>query len=233
CRVTGIPPLSAIGKTVHDIYPAAQAEQMRIADQKVLETGQSYSFENEIATVDGLRTFLSTKGLLRGPDGEATGVFGISRDITERMSSENALRESTELIRAVGNSILDQLAVLDAAGNVIDTNGAWRAYGAGPHARECAALPRCAIGANYLAEMSRGDSPYVEPARQGIEAVLAGRQPVFTFEYDCECESSAQRSFVMKVTPLKTADGGAVVVHSDVTELKRATTELTKYRDHL
>ena len=233
CRVTGIPPLSAIGKTVHDIYPAAQAEQMRIADQKVLETGQSYSFENEIATVDGPRTFLSTKGLLRGPDGEATGVFGISRDITERMSSEKALRESAELIRAVGNSILDHLAVLDAAGNVIQTNHPWRAFGAGPNALACAALPRCEIGANYLAEMSRSDSPHVEPAREGIEAVLAGRQPVFTFDYDCECAGSAKCSFVMKVTPLKTARGGAVLVYSDVTELKRATAELGKYRDHL
>jgi len=233
CRVAGIPPLSAIGKTVHEIYPAAQAEQMRIADQKVLETGQSYSFENEVDTVDGPRNFLSTKGLLRGPDGEAAGVFGISRDITARLRSEVALRESAELTRAVGNSILDHLAVLDAAGNVIEINHAWRVFGADPQAPACEALPRCGVGANYLTEMARGDSACVEPARRGIEAVLAGREPFFTFEYSCGCNGNPQRWFNMEVTPLKTARGGAVVVYSDVTELKRATAELGKYRDHL
>src|SRR6185369_13094405 len=66
-----------------------------------------------------------------------------------------------------------------------------------------------------------------------IEAVLAGREPFFTFEYSCGCNGNPQRWFNMEVTPLKTARGGAVVVYSDVTELKRATAELGKYRDHL
>ena len=232
-RVVGRAPEDVLGKRTSNIFPAAKADAIVAGDQRVMTTGKTYNYEDEIDTVDGPVTFLSTKGPLHGPDGEVIGMYGISRDISARLRSENELRESAELIRAVGNSILDHLAVLDAAGNVIDVNHAWRAFDADPRAPACEALPRCEVGANYLNEMARGDSPCVEPARRGIEAVLAGREPFFTFEYSCGCNGKAQRWFTMEVTPLKTGRGGAVLVYSDVTELKRATAELGKYRDHL
>jgi two-component system sensor histidine kinase/response regulator len=232
-RVVGRPPEEVLGKETSDLFPAAQAEIIVAGDQRVIATGKTYSYEDEVDTVDGPVTFLSTKGPLHGPDGEVVGMYGISRDITARLRAETDLRESVELTRAVGNSILDHLAVLDVAGNVIEVNRAWRAFGADPQAPACRALPRCGVGANYLSEMARGDSPCVEPARRCIEAVLAGREPFFTFEYSCGCSGNAQRWFTMEVTPLKTDRGGAVVVYSDVTELKRATAELGKYRDQL
>ena len=232
-RAAGKPAEAVLGKQVHDVYPAAQADQMLASDRKVMESGQPFTYENEVDTVDGTLTYFTTKGPLRGPDGEVIGVFGISRDITARLQAQRALRESAQLTRAVGNSVLDHLAVLDTAGNVITVNNAWRAYAARSHAPGCEAIPRCARGRNYLEVTSRSRTPGAAQARQGLAAVLAGRQPFFNFEYSCGCEGAAERWFVMKATPLKTASGGAVVVHSDITELKRTEAELSKYRDHL
>jgi two-component system sensor histidine kinase/response regulator len=232
-RAAGKPAEAVLGRRERDIYPAAQAEHMRETDRKVMEAGAPLTYENEVDTVDGTVTYFTTKGPLRGPDGEIIGVFGISRDITARLRAEQELRWAAQLTRAVGNSVLDHLAVLDARGCILKVNDAWRAYAAAGHAPACAVLPRCDTGANYLEAVSRGQGPGCVQARQGIEWVLAGREEFFTFEYSCSCDEPSPRWFVMKVTPLKTDDGGAVVVHSDITQLKRVTAELRGYRDQL
>jgi two-component system, sensor histidine kinase and response regulator len=228
-RASGVSCESAIGKYGHDIFSPAQAEQMKISDQRVIDTGVPFSFENEIDTIDGTRTFISTKGLLRGADGEPTGVFGISHDITARLRAEQAVRDSAELIQAVEDSVLDHMAVLDAEGTIVAVNNAWREFGALLH---CHGLPRLGVGLKFLEGLTGHDGVEVA-AREGIAAVLSGRVPVFSMEYDCGCRDSRGHWFVMKVTPLKTAHGGAVIVHSDITELKRNAAEIGRYREHL
>jgi PAS domain S-box-containing protein len=232
-RAAGKPADAVMGKRVHDIYPAAQAEQMRASDLKVMESGRSCTYENELDTVEGTRTYFTTKEPLRGADGEIIGIFGISRDITARLEAERALREAAQLTQAVGDSVLDHLAVLDADGFVIKTNDAWRAHAHDSLAPECDSLPRCDVGVNYLEESTRGRTPDNVQARRGIDEVLGGRRPFFTHEYSCGRPGPDQRWFVMKVTPLRTEHGGVVVVHSDITELKRATAELRRYRSQL
>jgi PAS domain S-box-containing protein len=232
-RAIGVTPELAIGKYGHEIFPAAQAEQMKASDQRVMETGRPYSYENEIDTVDGTRAFLSTKGLLRAPDGEPAGVFGISRDITVRRRAEQALRESAELVQAVEDSVLDHMAVLDAEGTIIAVNAAWREFSSGAAAPPCRGLPRSGVGLNYLDVPSGHEKAEARSVREGVAAVLAGREPVFTMEYCCQCGGPDEHWFVLKVTPLKIASGGAVVVHSDITELKRSAAEIGRYRDHL
>ena len=233
-RAAGRPAEAVLGKCVHDVYPAAQADRMMASDREVIESGQPCTYENEVDTVDGTLTYFTTKGPLLGPGGEIVGVFGISRDISARLRSETALRESAQLTRAVGDSVVDHLAVLDAAGNVIRVNNAWSHYATTWRERTaCEALPRCARGLNYLEEVARSNAPASDQVRRGLEAVIAGHQAFFSFEYSCGCEGPAQQWFVMKATPLKTVRGGAVVVHSDITELKRTEAELGKYREHL
>jgi len=233
CRRSGKTAAEVLGRDSRSLFPPAQAEVMVQSDRRVMATGKTFSYETQTNTVDGTLTYLTTKGPLQGADGEVIGVYGISRDITARLRSETALRESAELIRAVGNSVLDHLAVLDAGGKIIKANDAWRDCGAGSHAATCGAMQRCEPGVNYLEAVSSAELNGDSAARSGIEAVLAGRQAFFTLEYCCGCETPAQRWFVMKVTPLKTAAGGAVVVHSEITELKHATAQLARYRDQL
>ncbi len=82
----------AVGRDKHDfegvsdfsLFDNDDALRLRANDERVLAEGRTLSFEEEITTTSGRRTFLVTKGPLRDAQGKAIGVFGISRDITER-----------------------------------------------------------------------------------------------------------------------------------------------------
>jgi len=233
CRVAGKPAEAVIGKSDYDIWPQAQADRMEASDLRVMETGQPFTYENEVDTVDGPTIYLSTKGLLRGPDGEPAGVFGISRNITERRRAEQALRDSAELMQAVEDSVLDHLAVLDPQGRIIAVNTAWQQFGSNHQEPACDLLPRCAAGLNYLETMATAGSPEAALARSGILTVLEGRQPAYTQECACSHKDGVRHWFVMKVTPLRVNRGGAVVMFSDITDLKRTAAELARLRDGL
>ena len=58
-------------------------------DQRVIEEGAITTFEEVVTGADGVaHSFVSTKGVLRNGDGEPIGLFGVSRDVTERNKTE-------------------------------------------------------------------------------------------------------------------------------------------------
>lgn len=67
---------------------------IRAHDLQVISEGRPITYEETLTTVMGDRTFLSTRGPLRDADGTVIGLFGISRDITERKQSEQPFRQS-------------------------------------------------------------------------------------------------------------------------------------------
>lgn len=78
------------------LYPPAVAEYIMAVDREVIATNDPVTYEEVLTTCDGMRTFLTTKGPLRDVDGNAIGLYGISRDITERKKAERVLREREE-----------------------------------------------------------------------------------------------------------------------------------------
>jgi PAS domain-containing protein len=54
-----------------------------------------------VTTTDGERIFLATKGPLRNDEGNVMGMFGISRDITERKRAETKIQRVTQLYAAL------------------------------------------------------------------------------------------------------------------------------------
>jgi len=71
-----------------------QAEMIRANDLRVMSEDRAITYEETVTTAQGERTFMATKGPLRDADGKVIGLFGISRDITERKESEQLLRQS-------------------------------------------------------------------------------------------------------------------------------------------
>ena len=149
-------------------------------------------------------------------------VLALVRDVTERRRQEQELREAVELVQAVGDSVPDHMAVLDAEGVIVSVNAAWRGFvlpGGGP----AAPAPGLGIGANYLeACRNAADlSEDAERAARGITEVLAGRRELFGREYACG-EGEAQLWLRLNVMPLRTRAGGAVVVQANVTKRRHA-----------
>ncbi len=150
-------------------------------------------------------------------------VLGIISDITERRRTEQALTDSADLVQAVEDSVQDHLAVLATDGRIVAVNEAWRAHatvGGVPLAGGAIVLGR---GDNYLGALEgshRSAGPQAMAAAAGVRAVIDGEREQFGCEYGCLIDGTP-RWFAMRVTPLRGRTGGAVLMHSDISERKR------------
>jgi len=91
CAEVGLSAEQVLGRDDRAIFPAAQAAALMANDAHALAGGDVRTFEETISSVDGERVKLATKGPLRDPDGNVIGVFGVSRDVTERRRTDAEL----------------------------------------------------------------------------------------------------------------------------------------------
>jgi signal transduction histidine kinase len=129
---------------------------------------------------------------------------------------ESELREVEERIALSAlDGLSAQIAILDAEGNILAINKAWREFAREKHA----CTDRGRVGVNYFVhcEASEISTAFTEFA-EGVQAVLRGKQAEFSLEYPCPVRGD-ERWFHGKVTRL--ADGGStrvVVAHEDISQ---------------
>ncbi len=109
-RVTGKSAEEVLGQTDRSLFPADQAEMLIRIGQQVIDTGETLTAEETLDTVDGVRTFLATKGPLRDQHGQVVGLVGISRDITERQRMAQELARHRDHLSELVNSRTAELA---------------------------------------------------------------------------------------------------------------------------
>jgi diguanylate cyclase (GGDEF)-like protein len=113
------------------------------------------------------------------------------------------------------------MAILDATGKVLATNGSWLEF-ARNHAFPSSAT---GVGANYLEQCqtaSHGHAPAAMQLAAGIQAVIDGRQKEFVQLYACQ-QNEEKQWFQACVTPLLSDDmRGIALTHCNVTENIRA-----------
>jgi diguanylate cyclase (GGDEF)-like protein len=141
----------------------------------------------------------------------------------------NELEDRAQFQRDIVDSVNNPMVVLDRDGSIIEANPAWLALRAGLR------------GADDRGDSGAGDAddgstsyltllwPSVRAGEQSlsdeIDQVLSGR--VDAVEVDVPIEQGARRRwFTVRATPLRGSHGGAVVVHTDITERKRSHDEL-------
>jgi PAS domain S-box-containing protein len=100
-NLLGRPVEELIGAEDHALFPAELAERCRADDQRIMAAGMAETCEESVVTSQGAFSHLTTKGPLV-IDGEVRGVFGISRDITERKRAETELRRQRDLLDRTG-----------------------------------------------------------------------------------------------------------------------------------
>jgi len=85
------------GKTDYDIAPKEKADSFRRNDLMAVEAGGPLEFDETITQDDGEHTYISVKFPLKNSSGEIYATCGISTDITDRITMEEALRRSQKM----------------------------------------------------------------------------------------------------------------------------------------
>jgi PAS domain S-box-containing protein len=94
-RAVGKSPVDVLGKDDYTLFPPSEAHTIMAGDRKVIEGRTVRTHEAVLTIATGQKvTYLSTKGPLFDVSGKPIGLFGLTRDITERKKAEQRLQES-------------------------------------------------------------------------------------------------------------------------------------------
>jgi len=127
------------------------------------------------------------------------------------------------------DALPSHIAVLDRVGTIIAVNAAWNTFA---RTNGDPTLRSTGTGVNYFDVCRSATGSDAVRALAGIEDVLHGTRSHFSMEYPCHSPGE-QRWFLLHATPLAVPGAGAVVVHTNITEHKRAEAEREGYTARL
>ena len=105
-------PQDIVGKSDADIFSAEHAREAREDEQRIMRTGQPVIEQIEKETWESREDTWcsSTKLPLHGEDGQIVGTFGMTRDVTSLVKTEEALRRAKDLAEEASRAKSDFLA---------------------------------------------------------------------------------------------------------------------------
>jgi len=126
-RLTGWTQAQASGRLVDDIFHIIHKETRLSANVPVAQTlahGTIQSLANHTVVIarDGSECDIADScAPIRDRDGQVIGAVLVFRDVTEDYAAEQALRDSTALIRTILNTVEDGIVTIYARGGMIKT----------------------------------------------------------------------------------------------------------------
>lgn len=212
-----------LGRTVSDlmrfVHPDDKPQLTKLIQDCINGVAEGYAIEHRVLCRDGSSRWVLSRGavVLRSEDDKALRVVGTLVEISKKKQIEADLLAAAQFQQAVFDSISAQIAVLDQAGCILQTNAAWQDYAS---EFEFGA----SLGQDYLALLARHF--VVEPASMealaaGMAAVATGDAPRFHLPDPLQCNCGFYW-FTIKFTLVHDAAHRTVVTHEDVSEQKRA-----------
>ena len=222
-RVLGLD-AQELGPTFAAFRERVHAEDRTLLLQAIrLHVEQCRPFDVEVRVrtgADEWRAFRLRGSALRDAAGRPVHMAGRLEDVEDRRRAEQRLRRAEDFLRRTLDGLAAAIGVLNAAGEIVEINRAWREYGSDRalvglrygfgerYARLCrAAAERCAEG---------------PAAADGVEQVLRGERNAFSLAYAAAVDGR-ERRLQLRVQAFD-VDGarGVIVVHDDVTALHEA-----------
>lgn len=117
-RFMGLPPNSLVGKTDYDFFPREVADALRRKDQDAASVGKPQMVCEQVPMGSGeMATLETVKTATYDSDGRLLGVLGVARDISERIRTEEELRQYREHLETL---VEERTAELVAAREVAE-----------------------------------------------------------------------------------------------------------------
>lgn len=205
----GYDPEELTGKSAYDFLSPEVAEKRRERVAEVVATGKPVRFEDER---EG-RIIDQTLYPLFGTDGKVERVAVFARDVTDRRMTEQAFRESANILNALFQAVPDLLSVHDRGLRVVTSN--WKGHDYVPEEKRKSGV-HC-----YEAYMNRStpceDCPAVEVFRTGKPKTVVNTNPL------------DERVREISLFPMRDESGNVELVAEhlhDITERRKAETSL-------
>ncbi len=220
-RLYGFTEAEALGRVTHELLATVHPKPWDEMRNDLLATG---SWEGELRhrTRDGRDVVVSSRHqLIRGADG-VERVLETNRDITDQQQAEEALRRSEGLLRAITDSIDDNIFLKDR------------------QARMLLANPRVFTDFGQTSVIGKTDEeifldPVAAKATRADDERVMGTGRTELIEETIRT-TAGDRVFLTKKTPWRDPEGnviGLVGIARDITERKQAERALQQHREWL
>jgi two-component system sensor histidine kinase/response regulator len=220
CRLMGKPLQELLGRDDQEIFSAEDAAGIMANDARVMADNRVGTYEEVIATHVGVATFLATKGPLHDEHGRVAGMFGISRDISDRKRAEAALAEEVQRRRLLFEESLDGIVVFDEHGRVQEVNASF--------------AHMIGHGVDDVIQMNPSAWDLNWPNEQVAAQLREGGRGSVGFETVYRHKDGSHRHVDVRANAVLSAGRRLVfAVCRDITEQRRIGSELDTHRHHL
>ncbi len=202
-----------------EVVRNALAEELAIEKMGKADPFRTLTLELESFCKDGSTIWTEAKmSFLRGQAGQPVGIFGVSRDISQRKQVEDALRESEKLYRSTLEAAPDSITITRVKdGRYLQANEAFCQMSG--YSRE-EALGRTTLDLDLYA--NTGD-------RERFIRILKEKGEVNGFEVQYRKKDGTTINTLLSARPLEyRKEECLIAVVTDVTEIKRTEEALEK-----
>jgi PAS domain S-box-containing protein len=220
-RIFGItedePPITAARFVAEFVHPD-DAPVFAASVQKTLERQEPFHFRGRIRLRDGRLRWVEFTGRSQPQGGPEPVIVGTAADVTERVTTEMALRQNEERLRQLANTIPNLAWMADPGGDITWYNDRWYDY--------TGSTPDEMRGLGWQRVHQPDTLP--EVVRRWRESLLTGEPFEMPF-VPLRGRDGVFRPFFTRVVPLRDASGAIVQwfgTNTDVSSLKKAEDEL-------
>ena len=220
-RFTGKRAEEVLGQDDRFLFPADEAAENMTNDRRIIEAGRITTCTERVTSAAGpVRIFESTKGPIFDETGSPIGLFGVARDITDRVEAADEIRRRKEFVET-----LLEFAPIGFALNTIDDGKA--VFVSGNFEKIYGVPPGSLHGVADFFERVFLDPVYREQMRERIMADMATGEAARMHWEDISITTQAGEHRVVSGVNIPLLDQNLMIsTVQDVTDRWRAENDL-------